>query len=210
MPTRFSGANIAETVTISANGDRALFTRDIAAITMDMNDVETIELNALGGSDLVTVNDLSQTDVNLVNIDLAATGGTAGDGAADTVTVNGTSGDDVITLAIDANGALVVTGLAATVVVEHFDLNDTIHIAGLGGDDVITAFAIGINGPHLILDGGDGADVLLGSAGNDTLLGGPGDDILIGGGGLDILDGGSGDNVVFASLAVMQQDFHLV
>src|SRR5829696_6872633 len=208
----FNGANIAETVTISANGDRALFTRDIATITMDMNDVETIDFNALGGSDLVTVNDLSQTDVNLVNIDLAATGGTAGDGAADTVTVNGTSGDDVITLAIDANGALVVTGLAATVVVEHFDLNDTIHIAGLGGDDVIDAFGLGTNALHLTLDGGDGADVLLGSAGNDTLLGGNGDDILIGGGGLDILDGGPGDNILIqsASLIATQQDFHLL
>jgi Ca2+-binding RTX toxin-like protein len=208
----FNGANINEKIVISANGDRALFTRDVAAITMDMNDVETIDFNALGGSDLVTVNDLSQTDVNLVNIDLAATGGTAGDGAADTVVINGTSGDDVITLAIDANGALVVTGLAATVVVEHFDLDDTIHIAGLGGDDVITAFGVGINGPHLILDGGDGADVLLGSAGNDTLLGGPGDDILIGGGGLDILDGGPGDNILIqsASLIATQQDFHLL
>jgi Ca2+-binding RTX toxin-like protein len=206
----FNGANIAETVTISANGDRALFTRDVAAITMDMNDVETIDFNALGGSDIITVNDLSQTDVNLVNIDLAATiGGTAGDNQVDTVTINGTSGDDVIMLSIE-NGALVVTGLVEKVVVEHFDLNDTIHIAGLGGDDVITAFGVGINGPHLILDGGDGADVLLGSAGNDALLGGPGDDILIGGGGVDILDGGPGANVVLASSVVMQQDFHLL
>jgi Ca2+-binding RTX toxin-like protein len=207
----FNGANIAENITISANGDHALFTRDVAGITMDMNDVETIDFNALGGTDMVTVNDLSHTDVSLVNIDLAGTiGGTAGDGLADTVTINGTNGDDVITLAID-NGALVVTGLAAKVVVEHFDVNDTIHIAGLGGDDVITASGLGINGPQLILDGGDGADVLIGGAGNDTLLGGPGDDILIGGGGLDVLDGGPGDNVVIQSaLVATQQDFHLL
>ena len=46
---------------------------------------------------------------------------------------------------------------------------------GLGGDDVINAAAIGTNGPNLILDGGNGADVLIGSGGNDTILGGAGD-----------------------------------
>jgi len=97
-------------------------------------------------------------------------------------------------------------------VVEHFDVDDTVHIAGLGGDDVITAFGLGNIALHLTLDGGEGADVLLGSAGNDTLLGGPGDDILIGGGGLDILDGGPGDNILIldASLIATQQDFHLL
>jgi len=207
----FNGANIAENIAISANGDRALFTRDVATITMDMNDVETIDFNAFGGTDIVTVNDLSHTDVDLVNIDLAATiGGTAGDNQADTVVINGTNGDDVIMLTIE-NGALVVTGLAATVVVEHFDVNDTIHIAGLDGDDVITASGLGINALQLVLDGGNGDDVLLGSAGNDMLLGGPGDDILIGGGGLDVLDGGPGANVVIQNaLVATQQDFHLL
>ena len=38
----FNGANIAEHIDISANGGRARFTRDVAAITMDMNDVETV------------------------------------------------------------------------------------------------------------------------------------------------------------------------
>jgi hypothetical protein len=52
---------------------------------------------------------------------------------------------------------------------------------------------------QLTENGGDGADVLIGSPGNDTLAGGAGDDILIGGGGQDVLDGGSGDNVVINS-----------
>jgi Ca2+-binding RTX toxin-like protein len=49
------------------------------------------------------------------------------------------------------------------------------------------------------MDGGDGADVLIGSPGNDTLLGGAGDDVLIGGGGQDILDGGTGNNILLNS-----------
>ena len=36
----FNGANVAETVTLSANGGRALFFRDIANVTMDLNDTE--------------------------------------------------------------------------------------------------------------------------------------------------------------------------
>ena len=59
----FNGANIAEKIDISANGGRVRFTRDVANITMDLNDVETIDFNALGGADTVTVNDLSGTDV---------------------------------------------------------------------------------------------------------------------------------------------------
>ena len=50
----FNGNNAAETVTISASGERALFTRDVGNITMDLNGVETIDFNALGGSDTVT------------------------------------------------------------------------------------------------------------------------------------------------------------
>ena len=48
------------------------FTRDVANITMDLNDVETIDFNARGGADTITVNDLAGTDVTEVNLDLAA------------------------------------------------------------------------------------------------------------------------------------------
>ena len=52
-----------------------------------------IDLNALGGADTITVNDLRGTDVTQVNVDLAGTiGGTAATAQADTVIVNGTSG----------------------------------------------------------------------------------------------------------------------
>ena len=41
----------------------ARFTRDVGNITMDLNGVETVNVNALGGADTVTVNDLTGTDV---------------------------------------------------------------------------------------------------------------------------------------------------
>ena len=81
---------------------------------MDLNDVETIDFNALGGADNIVVNDLSGTDVSEVNIDLAAAGG-AGDGAADTIIINATNGDDVIVVIGDGNGSVTVLGLGATI-----------------------------------------------------------------------------------------------
>ena len=71
-----------------ANGGRALFIRDVANVTMDLNDVEHIEFRALGGADNIVVGDLSGTDVTRIDIDLRGPNG-GGDGAADTVTVNG-------------------------------------------------------------------------------------------------------------------------
>src|SRR5207248_6421757 len=84
----FNGANVSEKIDVSANGGRVRFTRDVAAITMDLNGVEQVNFNALGGADQITVGDLTGTGVTDVNLDLGATGG-GGDGAADTVIVNG-------------------------------------------------------------------------------------------------------------------------
>ena len=50
-----------------------MLTRDVAAITMDLDNIERIEFEALGGADNIVVNDLSRTDVQQVEIDLAAT-----------------------------------------------------------------------------------------------------------------------------------------
>ena len=54
-----------------ANGGRVLFLRDVANVTMDLNDVENVEFNALGGADNVVVGDLSGTDAKKITIDLA-------------------------------------------------------------------------------------------------------------------------------------------
>src|SRR3954471_16041403 len=71
----FNGANINERMDVSANGGRVRFTRDVANIVMDLNDVESIVAKALGGVDNLTVNDLSGTDVTNVTADLAPLAG---------------------------------------------------------------------------------------------------------------------------------------
>jgi Ca2+-binding RTX toxin-like protein len=171
------------------------FFRNVASVTMDLNEVERIEFTALGGTDKVVVNDLSGTDATDVNIDLAGTlGGVTGDGQVDSVTVNGTNGDDVVNV-FAAGTAVDVFGLAAQVHVDNFEsgtTKDQLVINGGDGDDVLIATGtVGVT-----LDGGAGDDILLGGDGDDVLIGGDGDDILIGGAGNDVLDPGAGDNVV--------------
>jgi Ca2+-binding RTX toxin-like protein len=193
---QFNGANVNESMELSANGSRTRLFRDVGNVTMDINSVERVNLVALGGADTITVDDLSGTAVKQVNVDLSATPGSGtGDGQADTVVINGTNGNDVITLT-ETNGVLTVSGLPETVTITGFDPTlDRIVINGLGGDDVINASGLPAN-VLFTANGGDGNDILLGGQGNDTLNGGAGDDTLIGGGGQDILDGGTGGNVV--------------
>ena len=194
---RFNGAAAAEHVDLSANGRRLRFFRDVASITMDTNSVETVDFNALGGADTVTVNDLTGTDVRHVNVDLAGTlGGTTGDGSSDSVIVNGTGGSDAIT-ATGTAGATRVAGLPATVdVINAEPANDTLTVNGLAGDDVVDASGLQATAIGLVIDGGAGDDVLLGGTGNDRLFGRDGDDVLTGGPGLDVLDGGAGNNTL--------------
>jgi Ca2+-binding RTX toxin-like protein len=191
----FNGANANENVTVSANGGRVRFSRDVASVIMDLNDVEQIDFNALGGSDAMVINDLSGTDMIAVNLHLAALGG-GGDAQPDTVIVNGTNGDDTL-LVVGSAGEASVLGLAAQCNITGSEAaNDRLVINALGGRDVIEASGLPVGIIQLTGDGGDDDDVLIGSDGPDILLGGNGDDVLLGGLGIDILDGGPGDNVV--------------
>jgi Ca2+-binding RTX toxin-like protein len=205
----FNGSNVSERIEISANGSRARLTRDVGNITMDLNSMETIDVNALGGADTLTVDDLTGTGVKNVNIDLASPPGSgAGDGQADTIVINATNSADTIFVS-SSGGVITVSGLAATVTITGAEAaNDRLVINGLGGDDVIDATGL-TGGIQLTADGGQGDDVLIGSPGNDTLLGGAGDDILLGGGGLNVLDGGSGDNILINAI-VAQNKVHLM
>ena len=140
----FNGANVAETVDMSANGSRFRFFRNVANITMDCNNIEQVVFHALSGADQVTVNDLTGTSVSNVLVDLLASTGT-GDASADSVIVNGTQTNDTIKVTGSTNG-VTVSGLSATVTVVGAEpLLDQLTINGLGGDDTIDASALPAN-----------------------------------------------------------------
>jgi Ca2+-binding RTX toxin-like protein len=190
---------VAENINMSANGGRVRFFRDIANVTMDLDDVEAADFNALGGADTIVVGDLTGTDMTALDADLAAFGG-AGDGQPDNVIVNATNDDDIVSVT-GAAGEVQAGGLPVLVSVSGVTAgSDRLTVNALAGADVVDASLLPAGSALLTLDGGEGDDVLLGGDGDDVLLGGAGDDVLIGGPGNDTTDGGPGDNVVLQSV----------
>ena len=191
----FNGDDANETIVVSANGARVRVARDVTNVALDMDAIERVDVNALGGADTVTVIDLSGTELTKLNLNLAAAAG-GGDAQPDKVIVNGTNGDDLIYAMGDASAAA-VQGLAAQVTITGGEAaNDRLTVNAQDGDDVLDASGLGSGAIQLTADGGNGGDVLTGGAGNDTLLGGAGDDVLLGGPGADLLDGGTGNNIL--------------
>jgi len=174
----FHGASAEENFDIVANGERALLRRNVGAIAMDLNEVETIHIDTLGGADTIVVGDLGGTDVTLVEIDLGGVFRRSGaDGAIDTIIVNATDSDDDIIAETDADGVVRVIGLPAGVSIIDFEAQDRLVIAGGAGDDLIDAEWL--EGIALTIDGGQGDDLVLGSTGDDRVLGGRGDDVAL-------------------------------
>jgi hypothetical protein len=89
-----------------------------------------------GGTDTITVNDLTGTDLTNVAVDLSAVGDSgAGDGAADALFLDGTDGPDTVHVATAGN-QVVTTGLPATTTITGSEPNlDALEVETLGGDD---------------------------------------------------------------------------
>jgi Ca2+-binding RTX toxin-like protein len=105
------------------------------------------------------------------------------------VSVLGSDGNDAVKLT-SAGTQTVISGLHATVAVDHGETLDTLSFSAGAGNDRIDASGVAAGGPVLALNGGDGNDRITGSAGDDVLDGGAGNDVLIGGGGHDVFVNG--------------------
>jgi hypothetical protein len=132
----FNGAAANEIMSLTPNGGRALFLRDVANIRMDMDGVERLDLTALGGTDTVNVNDMSGTDFGRADIDLQGPAG-GGDGAVDLVTVSGTGGPDDVVVRLN-NGAIKVDGLQVRTSIIGHEPTDRLQVNTLAGDDDVT------------------------------------------------------------------------
>ena len=133
------GAN--ERFVVSPIGGRTILTRDVANIRMDMSDLERLDIMPAGGADTMHVDDMSGTETKVVTWELAPfRGTTASDGSQDSVTVNGSNGDDNIT--VTSGGQQVrVAGLATVVEVNRADKSlDTLFVdTRLGSDSIFIA-----------------------------------------------------------------------
>jgi Ca2+-binding RTX toxin-like protein len=171
-----------------------------------LNDIEFIDVQALGGADNAVLNDVSGTDLKLVTLDLeAAIGAGTGDGAADSVTVNGTDDPDDIQIVADGSA---VDVFGTPLRIDHSEAaNDKLTVNGLGGADTITGepglaalIQLVINGGTEVdvLTGGDGNDRIAGQQANDSMFGGAGDDTLVWdpGDANDLVEGQAGNDTM--------------
>ncbi|HEX6024252.1 MAG TPA: hypothetical protein VFZ00_19845 [Solirubrobacter sp.] len=157
----FNGTNIAELLNVSANGERVTLTRNIANITMDLVATERTLFIPRGGADVITVDDLSGTDMDVVEADFTA------DGAADSLISRGTEGPDAFKV-----GPTGITGVGARTRVINGDTSgDFLTVAALGGDDTIATGIVPLGPAWVSIDGGAGVDrtTYTGSAGDDTI-----------------------------------------
>ena len=127
--------------------------------------------------------------------------------------INGTAGNDVISVAELKGGVVQVTmndvvlqySLQSATDMQIFGWagDDKIYLTGLvrrvlvdggTGNDWIDARGVASSKATLNLRGGEGNDTIIGGAGHDSLDGGNGDDLLVGSVGNDTLLGGNGND----------------
>jgi hypothetical protein len=128
----FDGSTGDEVMSLSADGDHAIFLRNLGVIRMDLTGVEDVHVNALGGADAITVDDLEGTDVRHASINLSTNG--VQDTKTDKVIVNGTDDRDAIDVT-GQDGAVAVAGLPADTTVTGSQPTDQLQVNGLGGRD---------------------------------------------------------------------------
>jgi Ca2+-binding RTX toxin-like protein len=146
----FNGNSAPESVDVAANGGRVRLFRNVASVTMDLDDVERVTWRAFGGADTAVVGDLTGTDLTAVDVDLSAPGG-GGDLEPDTVTTRGTDGPDVVS--VTRPGLVRVSGLAAVTRILGSEWErDTLRVETLGGNDQVSVGAAVEDTINLVLD----------------------------------------------------------
>lgn len=115
------------------------------------------------------------------------------DNVPEPLAINGTAGNDVISLTVPDSTHLRVTINGAVTDSVLSDLASITVNAGDGSDRV--SVGPGIMACRIV--GGAGNDTLLGGQGGDILIGGPGDDVLKGRGGDDVIKGNGGNDRLY-------------
>lgn len=115
-----------------------------------------------------------------------------------TLQIIGSAGDDAVSIRQADPNSLRVTAsfLPAARRTVRFAAGQVYQIEVYGGAGCDTLDARGINAAVMI-DGGEGNDLIYGGRGDDVLVGGPGNDLIWGGEGADVLLGGDGNDMLW-------------
>jgi RTX calcium-binding nonapeptide repeat (4 copies) len=140
----FNGSDLAEIFRAVQSDNGVTFTRNLGTIVMDVRNTERIDLREFRGNDALTVENISNTALRQIDVDLA------GDGFADSVTVNGSAAADTFHIAASAGAVEVSRAGAATTRITGADApgagfqSDSLDVEGLGGTDTFDVGA-GVN-----------------------------------------------------------------
>jgi Ca2+-binding RTX toxin-like protein len=155
---------------------------------IEVTALEHVSIGAGAGADSISVGNLAGSGVQEVAVNL---GGNASDGMADRLSIDGTAGNDVVNL-IESAGTLRVLGPTA-VSVDKAGAEDQITLRLGDGKDHLT-FG-GSTAARLVIDGGNGDDIIGSGNGADVVIAGAGNDFVDGGKGDDLISLGDGDDI---------------
>ena len=189
----FFGANADENVDIAANGGRVLFLRNVANVTMDLDDVESRRLPRPRRRRQRRRRRPVRHRPHAAPASTCA-GPTAAATAQPTPSRSTAPRRRRLRRRGDAGGVNVFGLHTAVNIFFQEQANDRLTLNGLGGDDVVDAASLEADGIQLTMNGGLGVDVFLGSEGNDLVNGGDGDDVALMGAGDDTFVWNPGDD----------------
>jgi hypothetical protein len=132
----FNGANVDESLSLEANGARAVLTRNVGNVRMDMDGVETLNATMLDGFDNFSIGDfMFNTAMNRANVDMS---GPAGGPDAQTDSVNLVGTPDVDHVTVGATGGRIdVAGVPVATSITGSKIPDQLQVTAEGPGDTI-------------------------------------------------------------------------
>lgn len=181
---------------VSVNGGAGNDTINLANVTVDVDDVAGLHVNALAGDDIITGTNGNDTISGGIGNDTINAGG-----GANTVT-DANRGDHIthnamastVTITVTSDQGLGAVTLAASQVGATANGTSGVN-AHINASTSTAAVALNGNTGNDVLTGGSAGDTIGGGDGNDTITGGVGNDNVSGGTGTNRFQFGSGEFV---------------